>query len=132
MWGRFGRAHAFLEDCLISGILQDLISSVGGAQAAIFLDGEGEFIAQAGNASVDVKLVGAWKELQLDRIKETAGRLGLGDIRAVLYSHDEGNELVVPVANEYCLLLFLSAYADLREALARLKDTIERLKKDIE
>ena len=117
---------------MISGILQDLISSVGGAQAAIFLDSDGEFIAQAGDATVDVKLVGAWKELQLDRIKAAAGRLGLGDVRAVLYSHDEGNELVVPVAKEYCLLLFLSSYADLRQALAGLKDAIERLQKDIE
>jgi predicted regulator of Ras-like GTPase activity (Roadblock/LC7/MglB family) len=117
---------------LIDEILHDLISSTGGAQAAIFLDSEGESIAHAGDVSVDIKLVGAWKELQLDRIKEAAGRLGLGDVHAVLYSHDGGSELVVPVATEYCLLLFLSAYADVREALARLKDTIERLKKDIE
>ncbi|HEY6011550.1 MAG TPA: hypothetical protein VIX18_08775 [Nitrospirota bacterium] len=116
---------------MISTILEDLISSVSGAQAAIFLDGDGESIAQAGDASVDIKLVGAWKELQLDRIKEAASRLKLGDIRAVLYSHDGGNELVVPVETEYCLLLFLSAYADVREAMARLKDAIERLKKDI-
>jgi predicted regulator of Ras-like GTPase activity (Roadblock/LC7/MglB family) len=117
---------------LISEILEDLVSSVGGAQAAIFLDGDGEFIAQAGDVSVDIKLVGAWKELQLDRIKEAAGRLKLGDVHAVLYSHDGGNELVVPVAKEYCLLLFLSSYGDVREALARLKDTIESLKKEIE
>lgn len=117
---------------MIEKILQDLISATAGAQAAIFLDSEGESIAHAGDASMDIKLVGAWKELQLDRIKEAAGRLNLGNVHAVLYSHDGGNELVVPVATEYCLLLFLSSYADMKDAIGRLKDAIERLKKDME
>lgn len=117
---------------MIRQILDDLVSSVSGAQAAIFLDGDGESIAQAGNSAADMRLIGAWKEIQLDRIKEITGRLGLGGIQAVLFSRDEGNELVVPVLGDYCLLLFLSAYADLREARTGLKDAIDRLKKDIE
>lgn len=117
---------------MINTILEELISSINGAQAAIFLDGDGEAIAQAGDTSMDIKLLGAWKEIQLDRIKEIAGRLGLGNVRAVLFSLDEGNELIVPVADEYCLLFFLSAYANLQEAMTGLKKAIELLKKDIE
>jgi len=56
----------------------------------------------------------------------------MGDVDAVLFSLDEGNELIAPVAGEYCLLLFLSAYADLRQAIAALKQAVERLKKEIE
>lgn len=117
---------------MLNRILEDLISSVNGARAAIFLDGEGEFIAQAGDAAVDIKLIGAWKEIQLDSIKDIAGRLGLGGVHAVLFSVDEGNELVVPVSEEYCLLLFLSAYANLQEALERIEDTVKRLKAEVD
>ncbi len=117
---------------MLTQILEDLISSVNGAQAVIFLDGDGEAIAQAGDAAVDMKLLGAWKEIQLDRIKDIAVRLNLGNVQAVLFSLDEGTELVVPVAEEYCLMLFLSAYADLQAAREKLKTTIELLKKDIE
>jgi len=116
---------------LINQILKDLVSSVNGARAAIFLDGDGESIAMAGEMSVDMRLVGAWKELELDRLKFITGRLGLGGIHAVLFSKDDGNELVVPIGEEYCLLLFLSVYANLQEALAKLKETMKLLEIDI-
>ncbi len=113
-------------------ILEELVSSVQGARATIFLDADGESIAQAGDSSVDMKLQGAWKEIHLDHIKEISGKLGMGTVHAVLFSVDEGNELIAPVAGEYCLLLFLSALANVQEAMAALKIAIERLKKDIE
>jgi predicted regulator of Ras-like GTPase activity (Roadblock/LC7/MglB family) len=121
-----------LEGWLINNILEDLITSITGARAAVFLDTDGESIAQAGDVSVDVKLLGAWKEIHLDHIKNISGRLGMGTVHAVLFSLDEGNELIAPVGGEYCLLLFLSAFANLQEAMAALKIAIERLKKDIE
>ena len=117
---------------MLETILEDLVSSVGGAQAAIFLDGDGESIAQAGRTSMDMKLLGAWKEIHLDQIKSISERLGMGTVHAVLFSLDEGNELIAPVVDDYCLLLFLSAYADLQEAMTALKIAIELLIKDIE
>lgn len=108
-------------------ILSRLIASVDGAQAAIFLDNDGEAIAQSGQAAVDVKLLGAWKEIHFDHIKEITGRLGLGTVHAVLFSLDEGNELMVPVLNDYCLLLLLSPYANLHVAMAGLRTAIDEL-----
>jgi predicted regulator of Ras-like GTPase activity (Roadblock/LC7/MglB family) len=116
----------------INNILEDLLTSVTGARAAIFLDMDGESISQVGDASVDLKLLGAWKEIHLDHIKEISERLGMGTVQAVLFSLDEGNELIAPVAGDYCVLLFLSVYANLQQALTALKIAIERLKKDIE
>jgi predicted regulator of Ras-like GTPase activity (Roadblock/LC7/MglB family) len=120
-----------VEAVVIDAILNNLISSVNGAQAAIFLDGDGESISQVGNLKTDMKLLGAWKEIHLDRIKEISGRLGLGTVRAVLFSLEEGNELAVPVSGEYCLLLFLSAYASLQDAMAEITKAVELLKQDI-
>jgi len=117
---------------LINRILQDLVASINGAQAVIFLDGDGEAIAKSGTAVRDIQLVGAWKEIQFDHIKSIAGRLKLGNVQAVLFSLEEGNELIVPVSGEYCLLLFLSAYANIQQAMGGLKKAIELLKKDIE
>ena len=80
-----------------------------------------------------MRLVGTWKELALDQLKAiTTGRLGLGGIQAVLFSKDEGNELLVPIGEDYCLLLFLSAFANLQVSLAKLKDTMKLLEKDIQ
>jgi predicted regulator of Ras-like GTPase activity (Roadblock/LC7/MglB family) len=122
----------FPEVCLIQKILEELVATTSGAQAVIFLDGDGESIAHAGDMTMDIKLLGAWKEIQLDHIKDIAGRLGLGNVRAVLFSLDEGNELIAPVFEDYCLLLFFSAYANLQDAMAGLKKAIELLKKEIE
>lgn len=118
--------------CVIDQILGNLISAVKGSSAAIFLDGEGEFIAQAGETSRDIKFLGAWKEIHLDQIKDITQRLGLGTVRAVLFSHDQGNELLAPVATDYCVLLFLSPYADMKSAMSELSRAIELLKKETE
>ncbi len=117
---------------MLNRILEDLLSSVRGGRAVIFLDGEGEAIAQAGDGSVDMKLLGAWKEIHLDHIRDSAKRLGLGSVHAVLFSLDEGNELMVPVSGEYCLLLFLSTYALVQDAMAAVKPAVELLKKEVE
>ena len=109
-----------------------MISTIQGARAVIFLDGEGETISQSGTYGGDLKLLGAWKEIHLDHIREITERLGLGTINAVLFSLDEGNELVVPVSGDYCLLLFLSNFANIQDAMAGLQTAIKRLKKDIE
>jgi predicted regulator of Ras-like GTPase activity (Roadblock/LC7/MglB family) len=116
----------------LDNVLKDMLSKVTGGRAAMFLDNDGELIAQAGDPSVDLKLRGAWKEIHLDHIKEISNRIGLGDVHAVLFSLDEGNELIAPVAGEYSLLLFLSTFANVQEAMAGLKVAIELLKKEVE
>ena len=105
---------------MLNQILEDVITSVNGSRAVIFLDGDGEAIAQAGGVG-DIRLLGAWKEIHLDQIRDIARRLGHGEIHAVLFSLDEGNELLMPVSGEYCLLMFLSAYAGVQDAMAALK-----------
>ncbi len=117
---------------MFNQILQNVISSVRGARAAIFLDGEGEAIAVAGEHANDMKLLGAWKEIHLDHIRDIAKRLGLGSVHAVLFSLDEGNELIVPVAGDYCLLIFLSSYAHVQDAMAGVKAAVELLQKEVE
>lgn len=117
---------------LIEKILQDLLAATPGAKSVIFLDGDGEAIAQAGDSEADMKMLGAWKEIHLDHIKEITERLGLGSVRAVLFSLDEGNELIVPVSGDYCLLLFLSSFAGMQEAMNGLKKSVEMLRKEIE
>jgi predicted regulator of Ras-like GTPase activity (Roadblock/LC7/MglB family) len=117
---------------VIQQILDELIASVPGSRAAIFLDGEGEAISQSGDYGGDLKLLGAWKEIHLDHIREITERLGLGTVNAVLFSLDEGNELIVPVRGDYCLLLFLSTFANVQDAMGGLRVTVQRLRKEIE
>lgn len=116
---------------MIKQILDDLVAAVQGSQAAIFLDGEGETISQSGVNDIDVQLIGAWKEIELDRIKDISKRFKLGEVHAVLYTLDQVNEIVVPVEDEYCLLLLLSTYANIPDAMKGVKKTIERLKEDM-
>lgn len=116
---------------VLEQILKDLISAVKGARAAAFLDGDGELIAQAGDGVREIKLLGAWKEIHLDHIKEITSRLSLGSVKAVLFSLDEGTELIAPVHEDYSLILFMSAFSDVREAMNELGVASELLKKDI-
>ena len=117
---------------MLDQILNDLISAVKGASATIFVDGDGEAIVQAGDSQRDIRLLGAWKEIHLDRIKAITTQLGLGSVQAVLFSLDEGNEVIAPVGTDYCLILFMSSYSDIRQALLEMMKTIELLKKEIE
>ena len=117
---------------MLDQILKDFITAVKGASAAIFVDGDGEAIVQAGETEKDLRLLGAWKELHLDRIKEITTQLGLGSVQAVLFSLDEGNELIAPVAQDYCLILFMSSYSDIRQAMAEMMKAIALLTKEIE
>lgn len=116
---------------MIDKVLNDVISGVPGAQALIFLDGDGEAIGMAGDTAIDVKLLGAWKEIHLDHIRDITGRLGLGSVRAVLFSLEEGTELLVPVKDDYCLLLFMSSFTGLQEAMDGLRTAVEELRKEI-
>jgi predicted regulator of Ras-like GTPase activity (Roadblock/LC7/MglB family) len=113
-------------------ILEDALSSISGARAIIFLDGDGETIALAGDPDVDMKFRGAWKEIHLDHIRAIAKRLDLGNVHAVLFSLDEGNELMMEVSGEYCLLLFLSSYAHIRDAMQEIRSAVDRLRKEVE
>lgn len=117
---------------MLDQILEEVLSSVKGSQAVIFLDGEGEAIAYAGGIAEDIKLLGAWREIHLDQIRESTRRLGIGDVRAVFFSLDGGNELLVPVSGEYCLLVFLSASAGVQGVIAKLKTVVDRLKREVE
>ncbi len=117
---------------MIEDILKNLLAAIRGSSAVIFLDGDGEFIAQAGSTDQDIKFLGAWKEIHFDQIKDITKRLGLGTVKAVLFSHDQGNEFLMPVSTEYCVLLFMSAYADIRTAQDELAKAVELLRKDIE
>lgn len=117
---------------MLNRILEDLLAETPGAKASIFLDNEGESIAHAGDGSIDIKLLGAWKEIHLDHIKDISNRLGMGTVHAVLFSLDQGNELLAPVAADYCLLLFLSPYADIPAAVTAIKKAVELLKKEVE
>lgn len=117
---------------MIESIISRLIASVKGAQAAIFMDGDGESIVQAGETVMDMKLLGAWKEIHLDHIRDITTRLGLGGVSAVLFSQEEGNVLIAPVMGEYSLLLFMSSFADIQEAMKKMKEAVIELKKDIE
>jgi predicted regulator of Ras-like GTPase activity (Roadblock/LC7/MglB family) len=117
---------------MFNRILEDALSSISGARAIIFLDGDGETIALAGDPDVDIRFRGAWKEIHLDHIREIAKRLDLGNVHAVLFSLDEGNELMVEVSGEYCLLLFLSSYAHIRDAMQGIRSAVELLKREVE
>lgn len=117
---------------MLDQILQGALSTVRGSRAVIFLDGDGEAIAHAGGNAEDIKLLGAWKEIHLDQIRDSARRLGIGDVRAVFFSLEGGNELLVPVSGEYCLLVFLSAHAGVQEAMVKLKTVIGQLKREVE
>jgi predicted regulator of Ras-like GTPase activity (Roadblock/LC7/MglB family) len=117
---------------LIQQILDELIASLPGSRVVIFLDNEGETISQSGDYGGDLKLLGAWKEIHLDHIREIAERLGLGAVNAVLFSLEEGIELIVPVTGDYCLLLLLSTFANVQDAIAGLKISVQHLRKEIE
>jgi predicted regulator of Ras-like GTPase activity (Roadblock/LC7/MglB family) len=99
-------------------LLGQLVASVPGAQGAIIADWEGEAIDQVGLMDdYDLKIIGAHKGVILHNMREVVTRLGDDRLSEIVITTTQAQTLVLPVTNDYFLVLVLDRSDTLGRAL---------------
>ena len=113
-------------------LLNELLNSVPGAFGAIIADWEGEAVDQVSRiGTYELKVIGAHKGVILYSLGRVAGRLGGGRLEEVVITTGRAQTLVLPVTDEYFLVLTLARDALLGRALFAARRCVARLKTEI-
>lgn len=89
-------------------VLDGLVRSVPGLQAALMLDSEGEVVVQAGARDERSRLIGAYQGIALAAARRTSSRYDGGPINYMLCSYAWGHVIARPLRDGYYLVLSLA------------------------
>jgi predicted regulator of Ras-like GTPase activity (Roadblock/LC7/MglB family) len=113
-------------------LLGQLVTSVPGAQGAILADWEGEAVDQYGLMDdYELKVIGAHKGVLLHNMREVVARLGDDRLSEIVITTTRAQTLILPVTNDYFLVLTLDRSDALGRALFEARRCTQALKKEI-
>ena len=114
-------------------LLGQLVASVPGAQGAIIADWEGEAVDQVGLMDdYELKIIGAHKGVILHNMREVVARLGDDRLSEIVITTELAQTLVLPVTDDYFLVLTLDRTDSLGRALFEARRCTLALQKEID
>lgn len=112
-------------------LLKTLVERVPGAQGAIIADWEGESVEHVGIMDdYDLKVIGAHKGVILQNMREVVDRLG-DDLKEIVITTRQAQTLIMPVTEDYYLVLTLDRSDMLGRALLEARRCIQALYQEI-
>jgi len=112
-------------------ILETLLGRVAGARTALLLDVQGEVVVGAGDLGERQRLIGAYQGILLGMASRTAGRFDAGEVRSLLWRHDDGSVVLATVKDGYYLVVSLGPEALLAVAAHHCDEARARLDVEI-
>jgi len=113
-------------------VLTELVENVPGAQGAIVADWEGEAVDHVSHIDAyELKVIGAHKGVILYNLREVVRRLDGGDLEELVISTEKTQTLVLPITDDYFLVLTLDRGDVLGRALFESRRCVLRLKEEI-
>ena len=113
-------------------IMTELIRKVPGALGAILADWEGEAVDHAARMDdYELRLVGAHKGIILGNLREVVRRLEGDRLREIVITSEKNQTVVLPITDEYFLVLFLGREAMLGRALLEARRCLATLYAEI-
>jgi len=113
-------------------VLTELVESVPGAQGAIVADWEGEAVDHVSRIDdYELKVIGAHKGVILYNLREVVRRLDGGDLEELVISTEKSQTVVLPITDDYFLVLTLERGDVLGRALFESRRCVLRLKEEI-
>jgi predicted regulator of Ras-like GTPase activity (Roadblock/LC7/MglB family) len=88
-------------------LLEGLLKSVKGAEAALLLDSEGEVVVEAGQKEYRHRLIGAYQGLALAAVRKVGARYALGSLDYMLRRHAGGTVILRPLKDGYYVIIYL-------------------------
>ncbi len=112
-------------------LLKTLVERVPGAQGAIIADWEGESVEHVGTMDdYDLKVIGAHKGVILQNMRDVVDRLG-DDLKEIVITTRQAQTLIMPVTEDYYLVLTLDRSDMLGRALLEARRCIQALYQEI-
>ncbi|WP_020676680.1 roadblock/LC7 domain-containing protein [Geopsychrobacter electrodiphilus] len=113
-------------------LLQEMLDRLPGAQGAIIADWEGEAVDQVARIDdFEIKVLGAHKGIILTRLRETLHRLDGGELEEVLIQYENAKVLIVPLNEDYFLVLTIDPDEMVGKAAFELRRCAVRLRLEI-
>jgi predicted regulator of Ras-like GTPase activity (Roadblock/LC7/MglB family) len=112
-------------------LLEGLLQTVRGAEAALLLDAEGEVVVEAGPKQERHRLIGAYQGLTLAAVGKVTERYELGRLDYLLRRHENGTVILRPLKDGYYLVVALGPAAAIGPSLHQSARTQERLNEEL-
>ena len=112
-------------------LLKQLVESVEGASGAILLESAGEAVqwhSREQRQAERLRLRGAYVAVALQNSRALAARTAMGEADWLVMQYDGAGFIAQAVERDYFVVLELSLWANVAEALYRLQPTVERLR----
>jgi predicted regulator of Ras-like GTPase activity (Roadblock/LC7/MglB family) len=113
-------------------VLQDLIDRVPGALGVIFADWEGEAVDQVSKiGEYELKVIGAHKGIILTSMRQAMRDLETDVLEEIVVTTERSQTLILPVTQDYYLVMTLDRGDMLGRALFEARRTITALRKEV-
>jgi predicted regulator of Ras-like GTPase activity (Roadblock/LC7/MglB family) len=113
-------------------LLQKLLERVPESSGAIIADWEGEGVAHVSRMDdFEIRVIGAHKGIILSNLRRMLGRLNWDQLQEVVITTDQGLTLVMPVTEDYFLVLTADRDVILGRALFEARRCVACLKDEI-
>lgn len=113
-------------------ILKDLVSSVEGAEGAIFLDADGEAVQWCARGDVErLKLRAAYVAVMVQSCRAASASSKLGHMLYLMLEYEGARLIVQEIESGYFVVLELKSTANLGQALHRIQPAVTRLRREV-
>lgn len=113
-------------------LLAELLERIPGSSGAIIADWEGEAVDHVARMDdFELRVIGAHKGIILSNLRRVLGRLGRDRLQEVVISTNLNRTLVLPVTEDYFLVLIVGREVVLGRALFEARRYVARLKEEI-
>ncbi len=112
-------------------LLNRLLDEIPGAVGAIITDWEGESVDLVTRSSeYDIKVLGAHKGIILNLLRGALGRVDSGNLEELLIRTGETKTLIVPLSDDYFLVLTLGPAAIAGRAAFKMRRCVAELRSE--
>lgn len=112
--------------------LSALMQRVPGLLGVILADWEGEAVDQAARMDdYELKVIGAHKGVILSNLRQVVRRLEADELREIVITTEKVRTLVLPVTDDYFLVLLLERDRSVGQALFEARWSLEGLRREI-
>lgn len=113
-------------------LLKELVSSIEDATGAMILESDGEAVQWcSGDDGERLRLRAAYIAVIFQACRASSERMNLGPIGHLIIEYDGAWFVVGEVERSYFILLELNSWANIGEAVYRVKPVIAKLRRDL-
>jgi predicted regulator of Ras-like GTPase activity (Roadblock/LC7/MglB family) len=112
-------------------VLDSVVRSVRGAQAALMFDALGDVVIETGETLDRHRLIGAYQGIALATAQRTLQRHAAGGVHYMLCRYAAGDVILRPLKDGYYLIVSLASDGDLAHGIRRSAEAQERMNAEL-